>query len=84
MGWGMGPQRTGLVQETKEMKAIAVKPNSKGIRYALVTDGVTFSVYVERENYCRHARGGIAKSWRYVERGMTREAAEALFNRRTR
>lgn len=36
------------------MKAIAVKSNSKGIRYALVTDGVTFSVYVERKNYCRH------------------------------
>ena len=66
------------------MKAIAVKTNSKGIRYALVTDGATFSVYVERENYCRHVRGGIAKSWRYVERGMTREAAEALFKRRTR
>lgn len=66
------------------MKAIAVKTNSKGVRYALVTDGVTFSVYVECENYCRHVRGGIAKTWRYVERGMTREAAEALFNRRTR
>ena len=66
------------------MKAIAVKTNSKGIRYALVTDGATFSVYVERENYCRHVRGGIAKSWRYVERGMSREAAEALFKRRTR
>lgn len=66
------------------MKAVAVKTNSKGIRYALVTDGATFSVYVERENYCRHVRGGIAKSWRYVERGMTREAAEALFKRRTR
>lgn len=66
------------------MKAIAVKTNSKGIRYALVTDGSTFSVYVERENYCRHARGGIAKSWRYVERGMACEAAEALFKRRTR
>ena len=66
------------------MKAIAVKTNRKGIRYALVADGTTFSVYVERENYCRHVRGGIAKSWRYVERGMTREAAETLFNRRTR
>lgn len=65
------------------MKAIAVKSNSKGIRYVLVTDGTTFSVYVERENYCRHVRGGIAKSWRYAERGMTREAAEALFKRRT-
>lgn len=66
------------------MKAIEVKTNSKGTRYALVANGDTFSVYVERENYCRHARGGIAKTWRYVERGMTREAAEALFNRRTR
>ena len=42
-------------QETK-MKAIEVKTNSKGIRYALVTDGATFLVYVERENYCRPAR----------------------------
>lgn len=66
------------------MKAIEVKTNSKGTRYVLATDGATFSVYVERENYCRHIRGGIAKTWRYVERGMTREAAEALFNRRTR
>lgn len=68
----------------KPLKAIEVKTNSKGVRYALVTNGDTFSVYVERENYCRHVRGGIAKTWRYVERGMTRETAETLFNRRTR
>jgi hypothetical protein len=65
-----------------KMKAIQVKTNKRGIQYALVQSGETFCVLKLCENYCRHVKGGIAKTWRYVETGMTIEQATALFNRR--
>lgn len=66
------------------MKAIAKKQNSKGIQYALVdcANG-TFAVYKLCENYSRHVKGGIERAWRYVEKGMSYEAATALYARRT-
>lgn len=66
------------------MKAIAIKTNSRGIQYALTTDGSTFGVYCLCENYSRHVRGGIAKTWRYVKKGVSRSEAEELFNRRAK
>lgn len=66
-----------------DMNAIANKTNKRGIQYALVQDGDKFGVYKLCENYCRHVKGGMAKAWRYVEKGMTREAAQALFDRRS-
>lgn len=64
------------------MKLIAKKENKRGVTYALAQDGETFGVWKLCENYCRNVKGGIAKSWRYVEKGVTLEAAQAIFNRR--
>lgn len=64
------------------MKAIQVKTNKRGIQYALVQSGDTFGVWKLCENYSRHVKGGIAKTWRYVEKGLTLEQATVLFNRR--
>lgn len=63
-------------------KAIAKKANSKGVVYALVTDGITYEVWTLCENYSRHVKGGIEKTWRYIKKGLTKEDGEALFNRR--
>lgn len=64
------------------MKAIATKTNKRGTQYALVQDGETFGVYKLCENYSRHVRGGIARAWRYVQKGMTEADARKLFERR--
>jgi hypothetical protein len=66
------------------IQTLQAKTNSRGIRYALTTNGSTFAVYKLCENYAAHVRGGIAKTWRYVEKNMTREAAEQLFARRSK
>jgi|MudIll2142460700_1097286.scaffolds.fasta_scaffold1483889_1 hypothetical protein len=62
------------------------KTNSNGVSYCLCFDGEsnTYAVYKLCENYSRHARGGIVKSWRYVEKQMSQENAKKLFNRRTK
>ena len=65
------------------MKLIAKKENKRGITYAIAKDGDTFGVWKLCENYCHNVNGGIAKSWRYVEKGLTEETALALFNRRS-
>ncbi|QEA09804.1 hypothetical protein PQC31_gp83 [Pseudomonas phage Iggy] len=65
-------------------KLIDRKQNSKGVTYALQQEDDTFGVWKLCENYCRQTRGGIRRVWRYVERGMTREAAQKLFDRRTK
>lgn len=67
------------------MKAIEVKTNSKGVKYALCTANYNvFAVYKECSNYSRTAPGGIAKSWRYVQKDLTLEQAMALFAARTK
>lgn len=65
------------------MKALKIEANKAGKRYALVpVPGGTFTVYAECKNYASHVRGGIATEWRYCEKGLTREAADALFARK--
>lgn len=66
------------------MKMIERKQNSRGVSYSIQQEGETFGVWKLCGNYCRHAPGGIRYVWRYVERGMTREAAYALFKRRSK
>lgn len=67
------------------MKAIEVKTNSKGVKYALCTANYNvFAVYKQCENYDRNAPGGIAKAWRYVKKDLTLEQAMALFAARTK
>lgn len=65
-------------------KAIRVKTNSRGIRYCLASNGDAFEVWKLCENYCRQTKGGMRKTWRYVEKGMTKDAAEKLFDRRSK
>lgn len=65
------------------MKAIKIEANKAGKRFALVAKAdSTFTVYAECRNYASHVSGGIATSWRYCEKGMTKDAAEALFSRK--
>jgi len=64
------------------MKAIKIEANKAGKRYAIVARGDAFGVWAECRNYAAHVRGGIATSWRYCEKDMPREAAEALFARK--
>ena len=75
------------------MKAVEIKTNKNGVQYGLFAvhtglsadaDDCTYAVYKLCENYNRHAKGGIAKAWRYVERGLSFEAALALYNRRSK
>jgi hypothetical protein len=66
------------------MKAINTKTNSKGIQYALVMDNDKYGVYKLCENYSRHIKGGIAKSWRYVQKNMSFDNANKLFLSRTK
>lgn len=63
-------------------KLIQEKTNKRGIKYALGTDGNSFSVWKLCENYASHRKGGMSYTWRYVQKGMTQDAAKALFNRR--
>ena len=63
-------------------KVIQTKVNKNGIKYALSTDGATYGVHKLCENYAAHRKGGMSQTWRYVEKGLTLEAAQALFNRR--
>ena len=65
------------------MKMIERKTNRNGVDYAIFREGETFGVWKLCGNYCRHTAGGIRYVWRYVERGMTREAADKLFKRRS-
>ncbi len=64
-------------------KTLSVKINKRGIKYALAQDGETFSVWKLCENYAPHCKGGMSQTWRYIEKGIPREAADTLFNRRS-
>ena len=65
-----------------DMKALKIEANQSGKRYALVPLRGNFSVWAECRNYDGGVHGGIRTSWRYCERDMSREAAEALFARK--
>lgn len=79
------------------MKAIKTGQSKKGIKFAIVesfkeivtedrrivkTDEKQYAVYKLCENYAGHVRGGIASTWRYIEKGLTLSAAETLFNKK--
>ena len=71
-----------MTQATR--KTVAKKSNDKGVMFALVTDGTTWEVWKLGENYSRECKGGMKKTWRYVEKDMTEAAARKLFERRTK
>lgn len=64
------------------MKALKIETNKAGKRFALVPADTTFGVYAECFNYAGHCKGGFSVTWRYCEKGLTREAAEALLARK--
>lgn len=79
------------------MKTIKSGTNSKGIKYALCwkykevvdsqnyiiqTEEKIYSVWKLCENYDGKARGGVSKSWRFVENNLTLEQATKLYDRR--
>lgn len=66
------------------MKTLSVKTNKNNVKYALCQSDDKFSVWKLCSNYCRNVKGGISKTWRYVERNMTFEDAQVLFNRRSK
>jgi len=67
------------------VKAIEVKVNSKGVKYALCTANYNvFAVYKQCANYNRSAKDGIALTWRYVKKDLPLEQAMALFAARTK
>lgn len=65
-------------------KAIAVKVNKSGIKYALIAEDCGFAVWKLCENYAPHRKGGMSQTWRVVESKMTREAADKLYSRRSK
>jgi len=60
------------------------RKSSRGIIFALVSDQITYEVWKLCENYDGHCKGGIRKTWRYVELNMSKEVAEKLFKKRTK
>lgn len=72
-----------VTSEEKSTSSTVVATNARGVRYALKREGETWGVWKLCSNYASHVRGGISKSWRYVQRGMSRADAVVLFNRRT-
>lgn len=56
--------------------------NSKGVVFALVSGPEGWEVWKLCENYSRECKGGVKKTWRYVQKGMTQSDAKKLFNRR--
>jgi hypothetical protein len=63
-------------------KCIAKRANKAGKVFALVKGDSSFEVLALCENYSGQVRGGMSRQWRHVAKGMTQEAAQALFNRR--
>lgn len=45
-------------------------------------DAGGYYVFKLCENYAGHVRGGIAKTWRYIDRNLSHADAVALMNRR--
>lgn len=64
-------------------KVITKKANKSGQVFALIGGDDGFEVWKLCENYSIHVKGGVAKSWRYVEKKMSEQSAKALFDRRT-
>lgn len=66
-----------------QRKTIQKGVDHKGAVFALVTDGTKFEVWKLCENYNGQVKGGIAKTWRYVQKDMAEQEAREMFKRRT-
>jgi len=54
----------------------------RGAGFSFDEDMSLYSVWFRKGSYCRHAPGGIAYRWVYLERSLELAAAERLFERR--
>lgn len=66
------------------MKLIARKANKNGVVYSIQQEGEQFGVWKLCSNYCPHVPGGVKKVWRYIERGLSFEAAQALYDKKSK
>lgn len=67
------------------MKIVEMKTNKNGVGYSLVDDGDgIYSVWKLCENYDRNFKGGIKKTWRYVEKKLSFDNAMNIFKRRSK
>jgi hypothetical protein len=62
------------------MKAIKHATDKMGNKLAIATNGQTFSVWRQKENY---VRGHMVKSWGYIKQNITMEEAEIILKRRS-
>lgn len=60
---------------------IAKQQNKSGTVFAIVK-GESFEVWKLCGNYSGQVHGGLQRTWRYVEKGLTEAAARDLFARR--
>lgn len=58
------------------------RKSAKGVIYAPGKSADGYLIFKLCENYAGHVPGGIAKSWRYVARGLSLDEAKALFEKR--
>jgi hypothetical protein len=63
-------------------KCIAKQLSKKQEMFALVTGPEGFEVWRLCKNYSGQVRGGICRTWRYVQKNMDEQSAWALFERR--
>jgi hypothetical protein len=68
-----------VINRENEMATIKIESNKAGKRFALVQSGDSFGVYAECHNYASHCKGGFSVTWRYCEKGLTKDDADALF-----
>ena len=53
--------------------------DKRGNKLAIATNGKTFSVWIQKENY---EQGRMVKSWCYIKQNIAMEEAETIFKRR--
>lgn len=70
------------VRDNANRKTIIKKENKKGTVFALIRGDESWEVWRLAENYNGAVKGGLSKTWRYVEKGLTEEKAKQLFDRR--
>lgn len=66
-------------RQSTRMKAIKHGTDKRGNKLAIATNGKTFSVWIQKENY---EQGRMVKSWCYIKQNIAIEEAETIFKRR--
>ena len=67
-------------RQSTRMKAIKHGTDKRGNKLAIATNGKTFSVWIQKENY---EQGRMVKSWCYIKQNIAMEEAEIILKRRS-